>query len=188
MASYKYSTQLKNEQTACAVGRDLGISTKAGVEICRWLRYRNLYKAKNLLQMVMDKKMAVPYFRFNTDVGHKPGIKSGRFPFNASKEILSLLNSAEKNAVFKNLEIENLKIVHINAQKASAPTQNGRHGGRVMKRTHVEVVLAESQPVPKGAKKIQSQKPAGKEQPVIGSKEVKASENKNSGKLKEKKE
>lgn len=143
MTVYGYSTQLQGEHTACASGRDLGMSTKASVEICRWIRYRNLQKAKNLLQLVLEKKLAVPYLKFIQDVGHKPGIRSGRYPVKAVKEILTLLESVEKNAVFKNLNVDNLKIVHINAHKASTPMQQGRHGGRVMKRTHVEIVVAE---------------------------------------------
>lgn len=147
MATYRYSTQLDNEHTARAAGRDLSISTKASVEICRWLRYRDLQKAKRLLEMVMQKKLAVPYVRFNRDVGHKPGnMTAGRYPYKASKEFFNLLTLVEKNAAFKNLDTENLKIVHLNAHKASVPMHYGRQGARAMKRTHVEVVVAEQKP------------------------------------------
>ncbi|MBS3112684.1 50S ribosomal protein L22 [Candidatus Woesearchaeota archaeon] len=163
MAIYGYSTKLNGEHVARASGRDLGISTKTSIEICRWLRYRNLQKAKNLLEKVIIKKVAVPYLRFNTKMGHKPGITSGGYPISAAKEILRLLNSVEKNAQSKSLNIETLKIIHMNAHKASTPVHAGRHGGRVMKRTHVEILVAEEKPA-KGAanKKVKTEKLADK--------------------------
>lgn len=171
MSDYKYSTRTGNEKTACAVGRDLGISSKFSIEICRWLRYRNLQNAKKLLETVMDKKTAVPFLKFTQDLGHKPGkMASGRYPYNASKAILEALESAEKNAAFKNLDTDNLKIIHMSAQKASSPMHSGRHGGRAMKRTHIEIVVAEQKAA---AQKTESAKPKKESSPKI-SKESKA--------------
>ena len=72
---------------------DLPISTKASVEICNYLRNRPLDKAKAILNQVINKKMAIPYRRYNRDMGHKPGIAAGRYPEKAAKHILKVLNA-----------------------------------------------------------------------------------------------
>ena len=79
-------------------GKDLRISTKESIEICNFIRNRNLGKARQLLEQVLKQKIAVPYKIFNTDTGHKPGIAAGRYPRNASIAIIGLLNSVEANA------------------------------------------------------------------------------------------
>ncbi|MFA5142402.1 MAG: 50S ribosomal protein L22 [Candidatus Woesearchaeota archaeon] len=156
MADYNYSTQINGEKTARAVGRDLGISTKFSIEICRLIRYKNLKKAKALLELTLDMKRAIPFKRAVFDLGHKPGMAAGRFPLKACEGILEILNSVEKNAAFKNLDVNNLKIVHINAQKASRPYHPGRQSGTKHKRSHIEIVVAE-QKAPKAAEKKTAQ-------------------------------
>ncbi len=91
----------------------------------------------------MRGEEAVRFTRFNKGVGHKPGIGPGRYPIKASKEILDLLKSAEANAQFKVLNTANLIIGHISANKASDSWHYGRQRRRKMKRTNVEVILAE---------------------------------------------
>jgi len=49
------------------------------------------------------------------------------------------------NANNKNLNVENLIIKHICVQKGPAIPHNGRHGGRLVKIAHVEVVLCEKE-------------------------------------------
>jgi len=120
------------------------ISTKASVEICSFIRNRELSKAKKLLQQVLNKKIAVPYKRYNRDVGHKPGkIASGRYPEKATKEILKLLNLAQTNAENKGLDGENLVITEIVANKGYQQAHYGRKRSRSFKRTHVNVFVKE---------------------------------------------
>lgn len=142
------------ELMARVVGRDLSISKKQSVEICRWLRHRPLKQAKQLLTEVIAKKRAVPYTRFNWNVGHRPGIGPGRYPLRSAKEFLALLKSAEANAQVKGLHTGNLVIIHCNSQKAPTPYHYGRQRGTKMKRTHIEIVLQEkAQKEEKGQKK-----------------------------------
>ena len=68
-----------------AIGRNLQISTKQSVEICNFIRNKSLKVAKNMLNSVVNKKIAVPYKRYRRDVGHKAGMASGRYPITASK-------------------------------------------------------------------------------------------------------
>lgn len=140
----KYSTTYDKESQAVAQGRSLPVSTKACVNICAMLRKKNLARAKVMLQKVIAKKEAVPYKRYNKDVGHKPGpIGAGRYPVKACKYILKVLNSAEANAKDKGLSKE-LVIEHINAHIAARQFKHGRQRRRQNKRTHVEVLLAQT--------------------------------------------
>jgi len=124
--------------------KNLEISTKISVEICNFLRYKNIDKAKATLERVIGKKQAVPYKRYNKEIPHRRGqIMSGRFPIKASKVILKLLNSVTANAQQKGMS-SNLYISHISAHKASSQYHHSRHRGRVMKRTHLNLIVKES--------------------------------------------
>ncbi|MBI5072523.1 50S ribosomal protein L22 [Candidatus Woesearchaeota archaeon] len=139
---YAFSDYSK-ELMARAVGRDLSISKKQSVEICKWIRHKPLIRAKKMLEEVIAMKTAVPYTRFNWNVGHRPGMGPGRYPITCSAQILAILKSAEANAQAKGLNTGNLVIVHCNAQKAPTPLHYGRQRGTHMKRTHIEIVLQE---------------------------------------------
>lgn len=157
MVHYRYAFQgYDKEHMVKAVSHALPISTKASVEICSALRFRSLSFAKRLLQDVAVLKRAVPYKRFRRDVGHKPGMASGRYPQKASSAILIVLKSAEANAQMKGMHTSHLNVVHICAHRAYRPL---RVGGRQSKRTHIEVVLQEKAQ----EKKKESQKSHGSE-------------------------
>lgn len=129
---------------ARVVGRDIGISTKQSMMISNMLRNKSLVKAKNYLKEVMKKKTAVPFTRFNMDMGHKKGgIGPGRYPVKACGIIFKLLESVESNAQFKGLNTNDLYISHIIPQRAAAQHRQGRRPGRKMKRTHLEIVVEE---------------------------------------------
>ncbi|HLC99137.1 MAG TPA: 50S ribosomal protein L22 [Candidatus Nanoarchaeia archaeon] len=146
MTQYRYSFKDYNKETmARSVGTDLPISTKQSIEICNMLRRVNLIKAKSMLNEVTIKRKAVPFKRFTNGVGHRAGdMASGRYPVKSSKNILSIIESAETNAQQKGLNTSKLSVVHISAQKAANQPRYGRHRGRRAKRTHIEVVLAET--------------------------------------------
>ena len=159
MAKSNYAiASIDEEHAAKAIGRSLPISTKQSIEICRFIRKKNLQKAKEMLNKVIAKKTAIPFKRF-TEIPHKKGkgIASGSYPEKASKEILRLLESAEANAQFKGINTSNLVINHICAHKAGNQPHYGRRGG-TMKRTHVEVVVQEVAEKEKKPKKKRSQK------------------------------
>lgn len=137
---------MKDENIAKAVGRSLPISTKHSVEICNFIRGKNLQKSKTILKEVVKEKRAVPFKRFKRDVGHKTGkIASGRFPKKASQHIIKLLDSVEVNAQNKGLNVDLLFVKNIKANKASTPWRFGRLRRRKMKRTHIEVIVEEKE-------------------------------------------
>ncbi len=137
----------KMENISKAKGRDLPISTKQSIEICNFLRGKTLQTSKRILQEVIDEKQAIPFKRFNKDMGHRPGkIAAGRYPQKSCKQFIKILDSAEANAQSKGLNANSLIIKSISANRASRPARHGRHLGREMKRTHLDVVLEEKSP------------------------------------------
>ncbi|MFH1316091.1 MAG: 50S ribosomal protein L22 [Candidatus Woesearchaeota archaeon] len=138
----------KNENTASAIGRDLKISTKQCIEICKFINKKKVDDARNILQKVIEKKMAIPYTRFNGDIGHKRKIGPGRYPQNASKAILKMLNEVDANAQFKGLNTSQLVITQIKADKGANQWRFGRKRRIKAKNTMITIVAEE-----KGEKK-----------------------------------
>lgn len=123
--------------------KDLRISTKQSVEICDFIRLKNLKAAKYILERVLQKKMAIPFKRYNRDIGHKHGIASGSYPMNASTEILKLLHGVEANAENIGLNKNELYISKIMANKGGTQWHFGRKRRRQMKRTNIYIEVAE---------------------------------------------
>src|SRR3989338_161402 len=102
--AYKYSSKYDKETMAKAVGTALPISTKQSIEICKWIRGKKIVRAKKMLADVVAMKIPVPYTRFNQHIPHRAGIGPGRYPVNACKSILEIVEAAEVNAQFKGLD------------------------------------------------------------------------------------
>ncbi|MEK6863120.1 MAG: 50S ribosomal protein L22 [Nanoarchaeota archaeon] len=152
----KTTNSTDSGHTAIARALNLPVSTKQCVEICRSLRFKDISYAKKFVEEVSLLKRAVPYKRSVMNIAHKAGMSSGRYPQKAAKEILRLLKSVEANAQAKGLDVSNLKITKILANRASIPLTGGRHGGAT-KRTHVEVEVREKFAKKKAeAKKVES--------------------------------
>lgn len=128
---------------ARAVSMALPISVKQSVEICNYIRNKNVSSAKKMLQDVIEKKAAVPFKRYNFDLGHKTKIGPARYPEKASKEFIKLIDNVEANAQFKGLNTSNLVIAHASAHKAGKAWHFGRKSRRRMKRTNLEIVVEE---------------------------------------------
>lgn len=128
---------------ARAIGMALPISFKQSVEICRFIGNKNVNDAKKMLQNVVEKKSAIPFKRYNWDLGHKKNTGPGRYPQKASEEFIKLIDNVEANAQFKGLNTSNLVIAHISAHKAGKTWHFGRKSRRRMKRTNVEIIVEE---------------------------------------------
>ncbi len=142
-----YSLQIKNEKKiAKASVKDLDISWKHAVVVMDFIRGKNLKKAMEMLEQVINKELPVPFKKFNTGVGHRPGGIIGKFPVKASKEILKLLKNVENNAENKGLDGDKLMIIHAKADKGAtlerrAPKGRWRHNNITL--THLEVAVRE---------------------------------------------
>jgi len=142
MKSYTFKNY-GQENMAKAVGMALPISVKQSVEICRFIKNKNVHNAKKILQEVIGKRSAVPFRRYNWDLSHKKKIGPGRYPEKASKYLIKLIESVEANAQFKGLNTSNLVIAHLSAHKSSKSYHFGRKSRRKMKRTNIEIVVEE---------------------------------------------
>jgi large subunit ribosomal protein L22 len=152
MPSWKYSVQgLDPDKTALASGRDIRIKPKVAREICNHIKGMKLDEAKTFLNAVIDKKRAVPYYRYRGKIGHRKelqGHDTGRFPEKAAGEILKILDSVEANAEFKGLYADRLKIVHMAAHRGRVirkfiPRAFGRASPYFNHLTHIEVAVEE---------------------------------------------
>ena len=157
-----YATKKYNkEHMARAMCRGLPISLKQTAEACKFIRGRGVNESKEVLRKVSEKKMAVPFTRFNKDMGHKKKIGPGRFPIKVSNELIKLLETVEANAQFKGLNTSNLTITHICPNRGSKSWHFGRKRRRQMKRTNVEVIVeekAKKEPVKEKGKPVQDKK------------------------------
>jgi len=153
------------ENSATVNGKDMPISTKHAIEICNFIRGKNLLKCKEYLERVLEKKKAIPFKRYNRDMGHRPGsVGPGRYPNKASRLILDLLESLEVNAQNKGLDTATLYLKTVVPNKGSNVWHYGRQRRRRMKLTHI-FMLAEEKVEKKEEKKEKpeakkAQKPA----------------------------
>ena len=122
--------------------KNLPISTKQSIEICRFIRNMELQKAKSTLNNVVNMKQAVPYIRHKMNIPHKAGIASGRYPVKASFQILKLLESTEHNAIKEGMS-KDLAIAHISADKGVRQWHGGRQRRRKTKSTNIKIILKE---------------------------------------------
>lgn len=139
------SYQGNMEKAAIASGRNLPVSWKVAYEIGNAVRGKSIEKVIAFLERVIAGTEAVPYKRFNSDVGHKPGkIAAGRYPIKAAEYVLNLVKSARSNAEDKGLDLEILQLVHFSSGRGSSQWRYGRQRRRKMKSTHIDVVVAEN--------------------------------------------
>lgn len=137
----KTEKEIKRNKKSEAIvnGFNLGISTKHSVAVCNFIRNKNIDNAISELENVLKFKFAIP---MKGEIPHKKGMKfasgSGRYPINAIREFLKLLNSLKANAIYNEMELEKFKIFCMANQ---ASRQHKRFGQRKFKRTHVKIKL-----------------------------------------------
>lgn len=147
-----------------AIGRDLPISKKHSVEICNAIRHQNITRAKKILEDAIALKRPIPFKRFTSGAGHKPGMAAGQYPQKACEVILSLVKSLETNAQHKGLNTSRLVIIHAVANKGSRPYRGGRQRGRRMKNAHLEFVAREEKEAAKQTRETKETKRAMRQQ------------------------
>jgi large subunit ribosomal protein L22 len=136
------------EKTSKALGIEIGVSPKHCREVCKMLKGMKVEAAKKYLKEVVDIKTPVRYTRFKMCVRHKHKIGPGRYPKNAAKAILKVLESAQSNAEYKGLEADNMRVKIAAAhrgriQKSFMPRAQGRSTPWNDQTTNIEVILEE---------------------------------------------
>ncbi len=133
-----------NDVEAKARGVNIDASRKHCTEIGDFIRGDNVDKAISKLEKVIDKELAVPYNKYNSDLAHKKGnMDAGRYPVNASKEVLKVLKNAKNNAVYQGLSDENLYISEYFATQGNRYLTPKRNRGRKTKSAHVTIKVRE---------------------------------------------
>ena len=148
----QYTIKLSDERKiAKAIYREARVSPKHCVELCRELKGKKLDAAREYLSRVIQRKISVPFKRYNKKVGHRSDLvkwHSGRYPQKAAKILLELLYNAEANAMYKGLDIDRLYIKHICAKKGRKiigymPRAFSRATPWNEETTNIEVILEE---------------------------------------------
>ncbi len=118
-------------------GKNLSISKKHGLAICKFISKKKIEEAIRDLEKVVKLKIPIP---MRGEIPHKKGkgIMSARYPIKASRIIIKLLKGLNANAFVKNIEIENYRIA---AKTNSAPRPYKRFGQKKMKRAHIIIKL-----------------------------------------------
>jgi ribosomal protein L22 len=122
---YTFEPEQKHAK-ACAT--NVRISTKNAEIVCRVVRRKKLTVAKRLLEGLVARTRSL----------------DGKYYTNAAEELLSLLNSCEKNADNRGLDKGKL-FVYTSASEGSHMRRGRRKGsfGSRMKMTNLEVILVE---------------------------------------------
>jgi large subunit ribosomal protein L22 len=127
------------DKKATVLGKNLGISTKKAIAICKFIREKNPKVAINLLEKVRREELAIP---MTGEIPHRKNMGQGRFPVKASSVFIKLLKSLSANATSKGMDEEKIKIIIAKADKASKQMRAGRMR-RKFKNTHVFISAEE---------------------------------------------
>ncbi len=152
MARVEYSRKFEGDMFARGKVNEVSISPKHSIEIAGFIKNKRINEAIAYLNDVVALKKAIPFRRFNRNVAHKRGLPgnwdAGRYPVKASKTYIRLLESVKKNAEYLGLDAENLKIVHVSANRGRAhksffPRAMGRATPKVRETVNIEIIARE---------------------------------------------
>ncbi len=150
MPDHDYSIDVDDQVCAKAYGKELRVSPKESVEICKEIKGMRLNKAQEYLESVINKEQIVPYTRHDKKKAHKKGEgnDSGGYPVKAAKKMLDVLENVEANAEYKGLVYEKLRIIHASAKEGVEypgiqPRAYGRASPSNRPTTNIEIVVKE---------------------------------------------
>jgi large subunit ribosomal protein L22 len=149
--SYAFNAFDKTKHVRSAL-REKDISHKHAREVALAIRGKSIEDAREFLENVIARQIAVPYRRYNNEVAHRSNIRdgfsAGRFPKKTSKEFLKLLDNLESNGEYKGMDLDRLKIVSAVVHKGTklerfTPRAMGRSSPKIDTLVHVELVAQE---------------------------------------------
>ncbi|MEO9362439.1 MAG: 50S ribosomal protein L22 [Nitrososphaera sp.] len=149
--SYSFQNFDKARHVRAAI-REKSISHKHSREIAVAIKGMSIEKAREFLENVVAKKIAVPYRRYHNEVAHRTNIRdgfsAGRYPQKAANEFLRLLDNLESNAEYKGMDLDRLRIVSAVVHKGTklerfTPRAMGRSSPKIDTLVHVELVAQE---------------------------------------------
>ena len=154
MPTYSYAFQNfdKTKHVRAAL-REKDISHKHAREIALAIKGMSIEKAREFLENVIAKRIAVPFRRYNNEVAHRSNIRdgffAGRFPKKAAGEFLRLLDNLESNGEYKGMDLDRSKIISAIVHKGTklerfTPRAMGRSSPKIDTLIHVELVAQEA--------------------------------------------
>jgi len=139
-------------------------------QVAHNIKGMKLAKAKAFLEDVLQFKQAVTFTKYTGGISRHaqgklrkaPGDKCC-WPQKATKIILDLLKNAEANAEMKGLDVDLLKISHIQCNRAPMQRRrtyraHGRINPFMSNPTHIEVILSEEEAPVKKAEEEEGKK------------------------------
>jgi len=153
----KYSKSPENPtKSVFAKGSNLRVHFKNTRETAMAIKGMSLRKAQKYLKDVLEHKQAIPFRRFNGGPGRKAqahmhkNVTQVRYPKKSCEFVLNLLKNAESNADYKDLNIDALKIVHIQVNQAPRMRRrtyraHGRINPYMSSPCHIELILTEKE-------------------------------------------
>lgn len=148
----KKEKKIVKKTEAVARGQDLGISKKHCMAILSFIRGRKIDEAIMILERVLKKRQAVPFRGYEIPHRKGKGISEGRYPRNASREMIRILKSLQANASTVNVDLDKA-VLSGKVNDASRPFKRG--GSQRFKRVHVEVWVKEIAQGKKMSKKLE---------------------------------
>jgi large subunit ribosomal protein L22 len=135
------------KQEAVVHGKDIPISTKKSIAICKFIKGKKINEAIKDLEDVLAMKRPVP---MKGEIPHRKGkgMMSGRFPIRATKNFVVLLKSLSGNVLYNSMEDP----VIVEAVANQGARAYGRFGRHRKKRTHIKIVAKEITPKVKETK------------------------------------
>ena len=125
-------------------------------EIANAIKGKNVGKAKQYLQEVLEYKSAIPFTKYTAGIGRHavgkqykaPGDKVG-WPQKATKTFLDLLTNIESNATVKGLDLDKVTIVHANCNQAPKMRRrtyraHGRINAYLSSPAHIQLIGEEA--------------------------------------------
>ena len=113
----------------------------------------SLRRATAFLENVLDQKESVPFRRFTGGKGRHRQSKNWKYhssswPKKSAEFVLQLLHNAEANAEVKGLNVEALRVTHIQVQQAQKQRRrtyraHGRINPYMCSPCHIELLLEE---------------------------------------------
>ena len=151
MPTFGYSIiGLDKDRSAIASKRDSPISFKKTRKVCNAVKGKQLQKAKEYLERVLQFKEPIPFKRYKKKQAHRKGkgFGPGRYPLKSVKVVLELLNEVENNAEYKGLDVDRCRIIHCCVQKGRRykkfiPRAFGRSSPYYKTHSHVEIAILE---------------------------------------------
>jgi large subunit ribosomal protein L22 len=155
MKEWRYSLRLEDEsRIAKAVARDASVSYKKLVNLARVIKGMKLQEAFTYLENVMEKRQPVPQWRYHGKTPHHKGapelgkVPYAKYPVKAAKIMYKLLKNVEANAENKDLDTDNLWIIHVGVHKSMTlkrvmPRAYGRSTPKYRRLSHIEVIVEE---------------------------------------------